>query len=594
MRRFTVIALAVPVLAAFVSFFIPSYWLTLLIYIGINALVCLGLVVMTGYAGITSFGQAAFVGLGAYTTALLTAGLQLSPWLSLPVSIGLTVLLAWAIGWITVRLSGHYLVLGTFAWSIGLYYVFANVEVLGGYNGITGLPSLFLALGRDERIPLNMLIWGAVALSMLLTINILDSRPGRAVRAVRSRGMAESFGVDTARYKLAVFILAAAFAGTAGWLHAHFLRFVNPNPFHLNASVEYLFMAIIGGVSNLLGAIAGSLIVVVSKSWLQTAMPGLISTTGNYEIVAFGIVVLLLLHFAPKGVMAIMPLSVQLSSQRTTAAAGSLPSRTQPAPGTPVLRVDGVAKNFGGLRALDGVDFSVSAAEVVALVGPNGAGKSTLFDIVSGLTPLSSGAVTLMDKRIEGLDARAIAERGMARTFQHTHLRSEMTVLENVALGAHVRSTGGMLRAALRLERAEEASILNAAYGNLERLGLAAAVNAPAGSLSLGQQRIVEVARALTADPIIMLLDEPAAGLRYQEKRELAAAIEDMRARGIAVLLVEHDLEFVAQVASRVVVLDFGTKIAEGTPAEVVSNKRVVEAYLGTTDDEHERVAVGS
>jgi branched-chain amino acid transport system permease protein len=253
-----------------------------------------------------------------------------------------------------------------------------------------------------------------------------------------------------------------------------------------------------------------------------------------------------------------------------------------------------VAKNFGGLRALDGVDFSVSAAEVVALVGPNGAGKSTLFDIVSGLTPLSSGAVTLMDKRIEGLDARAIAERGMARTFQHTHLRSEMTVLENVALGAHVRSTGGMLRAALRLERAEEASILNAAYGNLERLGLAAAVNAPAGSLSLGQQRIVEVARALTADPIIMLLDEPAAGLRYQEKRELAAAIEDMRARGIAVLLVEHDLEFVAQVASRVVVLDFGTKIAEGTPAEVVSNKRVVEAYLGTTDDEHERVAVGS
>ena len=265
MRRFTAIALAVPALAAVVSFVIPSYWLTLLIYIGINALVCLGLVVMTGYAGITSFGQAAFVGLGAYTTALLTAGLQLSPWLSLPASIALTMLLALAIGWITVRLSGHYLVLGTFAWSIGLYYVFANVEALGGYNGISGLPSLFLAPGRDERIALNVLIWGAVALAMLLTINILDSRAGRAIRAVRSRAMAESFGVDTARYKLAVFILAAAFAGTAGWLHAHFLRFVNPNPFHLNASVEYLFMAIIGGVSNLLGAIAGSLIVVVDQ-----------------------------------------------------------------------------------------------------------------------------------------------------------------------------------------------------------------------------------------------------------------------------------------------------------------------------------------
>ena len=167
-----------------------------------------------------------------------------------------------------------------------------------------------------------------------------------------------------------------------------------------------------------------------------------------------------------------------------------------------------------------------------------------------------------------------------------------MTVLENVALGAHLRSAGGMLRAALRLDRAEEARILTAACANLERLGLREAADAPAGSLPLGQQRIAEVARALTADPIIMLLDEPAAGLRYQEKRELAGAIEDMRARGIAVLLVEHDLEFVAQVADRVVVLDFGTRIAEGTPAEVVRNKRVVEAYLGTTDDEHERAAV--
>jgi branched-chain amino acid transport system permease protein len=290
--------------------------------------------------------------------------------------------------------------------------------------------------------------------------------------------------------------------------------------------------------------------------------------------------------------MAIMPRSIQLSSQLATVAENNLQSRPQLAPGTTVLRVEGITKNFGGLRALDGVGFSVSAAEVVALVGPNGAGKSTLFDIISGLVPLSSGAVSLMNERIEGLKPRAIAERGLARTFQHTDLRGEMTVLENVALGAHFRGTAGMLRAALRLDRAEEARILTTACANLERLGLREAAAAPAASLPLGRQRTVEVARALTADPIIMLLDEPAAGLRYLEKRELAGAIEDMRGRGIAVLLVEHDLEFVAQVADRVIVLDFGTMIAQGTPAEVVRDKRVVEAYLGTTDDEHERAAL--
>lgn len=582
MRAFTAIAMALPLLAAMTSPMIPSHWLTLLIYIGIAALVCIGLCVMTGYAGITSFGQAAFVGVGAYTTALLTTSFQLSPWLSLPASIAVTIACAFLIGWITVRLSGHYLVLGTFAWSIGLYYVFANVSVLGGYNGITGLPQLFYKAGTDERVPFNILLWLFVALTLLVAINILDSRPGRAIRAVRSQAMAESFGIDTSHYKLIVFVLAAASAGLAGWLHAHFLRFVNPNPFHLNASVEYLFMAIIGGVGNLIGAIAGSLIVVASKSWLQGALPGLLGTSGNYEIVAFGIVVLLLLHFAPKGVIAPMPPSVRLYSRLRQRSTATLPQMAKPAHDTEVLRLDHVTKNFGGLRAVDDVSFAVRAAEIVALVGPNGAGKSTLFDLMSGLSPLTSGTVRLLNEHIEGLPARAIARRGLSRTFQHTHLRADMTVLENVALGGHLRSRNGVLRAALRLDRAEEAALLTEAASHIQKLGLGASMDSPAGTLALGQQRIVEVARALMSDPILVLLDEPAAGLRYAEKQELTFAIREMRHRGISVVLVEHDLEFVGQIADRVVVLDFGTLIAEGTPDAVIRDPRVIEAYLGT------------
>lgn len=581
MKAFTAIILLIPLLAAASSIVLPSYWLTLLIYIGISSLVCIGLCVMTGSAGITSFGQAAFVGLGAYTTALLTTVGQISPWLSLPVSITVTVILSFAIGWITVHLSGHYLVLGTFAWSIGLFYVFANVGTLGGYNGISGLPPLFLGGGADERIPFNILVWLAVAAVLLAAINILDSRPGRAIRAVRSRAMAETFGIDTSHYKLIVFVLAAGSASLAGWLQAHFLRFVNPNPFHLNVSVEYLFMTIIGGVSNLIGALVGSLIVVVSKSWLQGALPGLIKVTGNYEIVVFGVVVLMLLHFAPKGVMALMPQRFTLHSRLYRRDANSLPRSPKPTRGVEILRVDNVAKNFGGLRAVDNVSMSVNAAEIVALVGPNGAGKSTLFDILSGLAKLSAGTVRLLGEQIEDLPALQIARRGLSRTFQHTHLRPEMTVLENVALGGHLRTNSGVLRAALRRNRVEEATLLTEAATHLERLGLGTLIDEPAGTLALGQQRIVEVARALMADPIIMLLDEPAAGLRYQEKQDLAGAIRDMRSLGISIILVEHDLEFVGQIADRVIVLDFGIKIAEGTPEAVVKDRRVIEAYIG-------------
>lgn len=581
MRPVAAIALFVPLAFAAASPLLSGYWLTLMISVGINALVCVGLVLMAGQAGIASFGQAAFVGVGAYTTALLTTMLQWSPWLSLFASLGMTLVIAFVIGWITVRLSGHYLVLGTIGWSVGFYYALANLPSLGGYDGISGLPQLFLSPGLDERVLFNVLAWLFVAAVLLTTVNLLDSAPGRAIRVVRAKAMAESFGVDTARYKLVVFVFAAASAGLAGWLQAHLLRFVNPSPFNLGASVEYLFMTLIGGVSHVMGAIAGSLFVVVTKSVLQTQVAALLPVTGNYEIVAFGVIVLLILHFAPDGLMALMPARFRPYARLGKPSLGVLASAPKPARGTELLRAESVGKNYGGVRALHDVSLAIAAGEVVALVGPNGAGKSTLFDVLSGLSPLSSGEIWLRGRRIEGRSAREIVSDGLSRTFQHAQLNESMTVLENVSLGGHLRCGSNIFTAALRLDRREEAAVLAEAAEHLAHLGLADLMHEPAGSLALGQQRIVEVARALMADPAIVLLDEPAAGLRFLEKQALAAAIVGMRERGIAVLIVEHDLEFVSQVAERVIVLDFGTRIAEGPVDAVLKDPRVIEAYVG-------------
>ena len=571
---------ALPLIAALAALAIPDYWVTLLTYAGMSAVLCIGLVMMTGYGGITSFGQAAFAGIAAYATAILTTGLALSPWLGLLTGLALAVASAFVIGWITVRLSGHYLVLGTFAWGISLFYAFANVEGLGGYNGIGGVPGLF----GGSRLLFNALVWAFVAVALLGAVRVLDSRIGRAIRAAPSKAMAESFGVDTATAKLTVFVLAAALAGAAGWLQAHYLRIVNPGPFHLNASVEYLFMTIIGGVGSLLGAIVGATAVTVAKSWLQTSVPALLGSGFNLEGVVFGLLVLGLLQAAPRGMTALLPASFALRPRGSRRSETRLPPRAKPAATRSVLALRSVSKHFSGAQALDRVSLDLNAGEILALVGPNGAGKSTLFNAITGLSPASNGTVALLGEDVTRLPARAIARRGLARTFQHAHLRPEMTVIENVSLGAHTRTAQGVAAALLGRDRPEESRIFGEARGCLAELGVAEFANARTGTLSLGSQRLVEVARAVACDPIALLLDEPAAGLRAEEKQHLANAIVAMRDRGIAILVVEHDLDFVANVADRVVVLDFGTVIAQGTPDEIVRDPRVIAAYLGQAE----------
>jgi len=579
-------AMALTILAVVVLGALPlvlgGYALTLLDYIAIYALVTLGLVLMTGAGGVISFGQAAFLGIGAYASAWWTTAMGGSPFVGLAIGLFASGVTAMVLGAVTLRLGGHFLPLSTIAWGIAIDYLFGNVEALGSHNGIAAIPPLSLGpLTLVSARSFYYFVWPLLGLAMLLLSNLLDSREGRAIRALRGgNALVESLGIDAFRARLCAFVLAALLAALAGWLYAHFQRVVSSTAFDLEAGIEFLLMALIGGASHVAGAVVGAGIVTLLKEGMQSFLPLVTLNSSQLEAVVLGALFILILQKARFG---LVPLILGAAPAPMPAFKDAAPlSRRAPRPkGTPLLSIEGVTKRFGGLVAVNDVGFEVSAGEIIGLIGPNGAGKTTLFNLVTGLASPDEGRIRFLGEDVARLSTHALARRGLARTFQHVKLRPQMTLLDNVVLGAYGRTRSGFLRGALRLDRVEERAVQAEAARELARVGLDAKWQQRAGTLPLGEQRLLEVARALAADPALVILDEPAAGLRRLEKQALANLIKALRAEGVTVMLVEHDMDFVMNLVDRVVVMDFGVKIAEGSPLKVSADPRVREAYLG-------------
>jgi branched-chain amino acid transport system permease protein len=587
MRQVFFFALAASVAA--VIGLAPTYHVSLAILAGIDALAATGLIMLI-QAGQVSLGHAAYVGLGAYASAILTRDYGLTPWLGLPAGAAVAASAALPLGFVALKLRGTYLPLATLAWGMAVYVILvAATPVTGGPSGFDNVPPLSF-LGRDlgaGRVCAT-LVWLSVLLATVSLARLLRSRQGRALRAIRHHeALAVAFGINPARVKIVAFVLSAALAGFAGALYAHQAQFVSPAPFGLGASFTLLIIVMLGGVGHPAGAVLGAITVALMNLTLQTVFSGFISRIGPVEPVAFGLLLVVLLLKWPGGIWSALephlpPPSTRQHGVRQSVRPNALRGRpaTDARKAEPILELLHVDKRFGGLQALCDVSFRVLPRGILGLIGPNGAGKSTAFNIMSGLSRPTSGEVLIDGHCLNGKPWQVIGQ-GLARTFQHVKLVEGMSVLENVALGAFWRGNAGWIDCLTGLDRAEEAATLQAAAAALERVGLTAQADSLCSSLPLGRQRLVEIARAIAAAPAVLLLDEPAAGLRAGEKAALAALLQRLRGEGMTIVLVEHDMELVMRSVDRLVVLNTGRVLADGPALKVRSDPRVIDAYIG-------------